>query len=122
MRVGHWGSVPPLHSFESRLAHRAGLSQLVFTEHLLWQAWPYSSTSVDSFRHHEGPRGSVLFCCYCGSVALLRPTLCNSMDCSMPGLPVPYRLPEFAQVHVSCIGDAIQPSHPLSSVQLLNRI
>ena len=30
-----------------------------------------------------------------------------------PGLPVPLHLPEFAQVHVRCISDAIQPSHPL---------
>ena len=31
----------------------------------------------------------------------------------MPGFPAPHHLPEFAQVHVHCIGDAIQPSHPL---------
>ena len=36
------------------------------------------------------------------------------MDYSMPGLPVPHHLPEFAQVHVHCISDAIQPSHPLT--------
>ena len=36
------------------------------------------------------------------------------MDCSKLGLPVPHHLPELAQVHVHCIGDAIQPSHPLS--------
>ena len=41
------------------------------------------------------------------------PTLCNPMDCSTPGLPIPYHLLKFAQVHVHCIGDAIQPSHPL---------
>ena len=35
------------------------------------------------------------------------------MACSTPGLPVPHHLPEFAQVHVHCIGDAVQPSHPL---------
>ena len=35
------------------------------------------------------------------------------MDCSTPGLPVPHSLPEFAQVHVHWIGDAIQPSHLL---------
>ena len=35
------------------------------------------------------------------------------MDCSMPGIPVPYHLPEFAQFHVNCIGDGVQPSHPL---------
>jgi len=35
------------------------------------------------------------------------------MDCSTPGFPVFYDLPEFAQIHVHSIGDAIQPSHPL---------
>ena len=42
------------------------------------------------------------------------PALCKSMDCSMPGLPVHHQLPEFTPTHVYCIGDAIQPSHPLS--------
>ena len=37
------------------------------------------------------------------------------MDCSTPGLPVHQQLPEFTQTHVHCIGDAIQPSHPLPS-------
>ena len=41
-------------------------------------------------------------------------TLCDPMDCSMPGLPVHYQLPEFTQTHVQ-VSDAIQPSHPLSS-------
>ena len=36
------------------------------------------------------------------------------MDCSMPGFPVIHYLPEFAQIHVHWVGDAIQPSHPLS--------
>ena len=40
--------------------------------------------------------------------------LCNPMDCSTPGLPVHHRLPEFTQTH-HWIGDATQPSHPLSS-------
>ena len=35
--------------------------------------------------------------------------LCDPMDCSTAGLPVPHHLPEFAQVHVHCIGDVIQP-------------
>ncbi|KAB0383227.1 hypothetical protein FD755_005144, partial [Muntiacus reevesi] len=42
------------------------------------------------------------------------PTLCDLMDCSMPDFPVPHHLLEFPQVHVRCIGDAIQPFHPLS--------
>ena len=45
------------------------------------------------------------------SVAQSCPTLCNPMNCSMPGLPVP----EFTQTHVHRVSDAIQPSHPLSS-------
>ena len=49
------------------------------------------------------------------SVAQSCLTLCNPMDCSTPGLPVHHQLPEFAQTHVRRVGDAIQPSHPLSS-------
>ena len=37
------------------------------------------------------------------------------MHCSMPGLPVHHQLPEFTQTHVHWVGDAIQPSYPLSS-------
>ena len=37
------------------------------------------------------------------------------MNCSTPGLPVHHQLPEFTQTHVSRVGDAIPPSHPLSS-------
>ena len=43
------------------------------------------------------------------------PTLCDPMDRSTPGLPVHHQLPELAQTHVHRVGDAIQPSHPLSS-------
>ena len=49
------------------------------------------------------------------SVAQSCPTLCDPMDCSMPGLPVHHQLPEFTQTHVHWVSDAIQPSHPLSS-------
>ena len=49
------------------------------------------------------------------SVAQLCPTLCDPMNRSTPGLPVHYHLPEFTQAHVHQVGDAIQPSHPLSS-------
>ena len=44
------------------------------------------------------------------------PTLCDPMDCSMPGLPVNHQLPEFTETHVHWVGDAIQPSHPLLSL------
>ena len=49
------------------------------------------------------------------SVAQLCPALCDPMDCSTPGFPVLHHLPEFAQIHVHCVSDAIQPSHPLLS-------
>ena len=49
------------------------------------------------------------------SVTQSRQTLCDPIDCSTPGLPVHHQLPEFTQTHVHWVGDAIQPSHPLSS-------
>ena len=49
------------------------------------------------------------------SVTQSCPTLCDSMNCSTPGLPVNHQLPEFTQTHVHRVSDAIQPSHPLSS-------
>ena len=49
------------------------------------------------------------------SVAQSCPTLRKPMDRSMPELPVHHQLPEFTQTHVHGVGDAIQPSHPLSS-------
>ena len=49
------------------------------------------------------------------SVAQSCPTLCDPMNCSTPGLPVHYQLPESTQTHVHWVGDAIQPSHPLLS-------
>ena len=52
------------------------------------------------------------------SVTRSCPTLCDPMDCSMPGLPVHHQLTEFTQTHVHWVGDAIQPSHLLSSPSL----
>ena len=49
------------------------------------------------------------------SVAQQRPTLCDPVNRSTPGLPVHHQLPEFTQTHAHRVRDAIQPSHPLSS-------
>ena len=46
--------------------------------------------------------------------SLSRVWLCNPMDCSTPGFPVLHYLPEVAQTHVHWVGNASQPSHPLS--------
>ena len=49
------------------------------------------------------------------SVAQPCPTLCDPMNRSMPGLPIHHQHPESSQNNVHRVGDAIQPSHPLSS-------
>ena len=57
------------------------------------------------------PGSSVQF----SSVTQSCPTLCDPMDFSTPGFPIHHQLPELAQSHVHWVGDAMQPSHPLSS-------
>ena len=59
----------------------------------------------------SGPISSVQLSSACRS----RPTLCDPMNYSTPGLPVHHQLPEFTQTHIHWASDAIQPSHPLSS-------
>ena len=54
-----------------------------------------------------------IYCCCC-SFTKSCSTLCNPMDCSTPGSSVLHYLPEFAQILVHGVDDAIQPSHPLS--------
>ena len=54
------------------------------------------------------------------SVIQLSPNLCDPMDCSMPGFPVPHQLPELAQIHVHWVSDAISHlvlCHPFSCLQ-----
>ena len=56
------------------------------------------------------------------SVTQSCPTLSDPMNHSMPGLPVHHQLPEMTQTHVHRVSDAIQPSHPISSLLLLPSI
>ena len=63
-------------------------------------------------RHVGSPRKKIS---QFSSVAQSRPTLCDPMNRSTPGLPVHHQLREFTQTHAHRVGDAIQPSHPLSS-------
>ena len=60
----------------------------------------------------EGALAILQFCIYMFSQWIMS-TLCDTMDCSTPGFPVLHKLPEFAQIHVNWLGDAIQPSWPL---------
>ena len=81
--------------------------------------WNLASTGVlESTPHGFGgtnvlvpPTDSEQF----SSVAQSCPMLCDPMDCSVPGFPFHHQLPELPQTHVHQVGDAIQPSHPLSS-------
>ena len=60
-------------------------------------------------------QGSTSFIVQFSSVTQSCPTLCDPMNGDTPGLPVYHHLPAFTQTHVHRVGDAIQPSHPLSS-------
>ena len=60
--------------------------------------------------------------CQFSSVTQSCLTLCDPMDCSMPGLPVHHQLPELAQTPVCRVSDAIQSSHPLLAPSLLPSI
>ena len=76
--------------------------------------WPkYWSFSISPSNEYPG-----LISFQFSSVAQSCPTLCDPMNYSTPGLPVHHQLPEFTQAHVHQVGDAIQPSHPLSSPSL----
>ena len=63
----------------------------------------------------QDPRHITLRSFQFSSVTRSCPTLCDPMNRSTPGLPVRHQLPEFTQTHAHRVGDAIQPSHPLSS-------
>jgi len=63
----------------------------------------------------EYKQWSVLLSVQFNSVAQSCPTLWDPINCSTPGLPVHHQLLEFTQTHVHQVGDAIQPSLPLSS-------
>ena len=103
------------------------LHQLTWLCFLCWQLiWCMKLTFLNWFLNTEQFLSSwdklhisyiVLFRhCYCGcSVTKSCPTLCNPKNSSMPGFPVLHYLPEFTHTHVHWIGDAIKPSHPLST-------
>ena len=80
--------------------------------------YPYSNPSKESnnLRPHGGLGYSLtLSSLQFSSVTQSCSTLCDPMDHSTPGLPVHHQLPELTQTPVHWVGDAIQPSHPLSS-------
>ena len=76
---------------------------------------PISTNNSNDWHYARSPE-HLLYNWAISSVQLLSHVwLCDPMYCSTPGLPVHHQLPEFTQTHVHRVGDAIQPSHPLSS-------
>jgi len=98
-----------IHQEQQDPEHTAGGGVMSRDKSLLsvWQLIPYL---------HPPPGSQVS--CHC-SVTKSCPTLCDPMDYSTPGFPVLLYLLEFTQTHIHQVGDAIQPSHPLSSPSLL---
>ena len=74
----------------------------------------WMQSEIRFLNKEQGEKALRDYCCCC-SVAQLCLTLSNPMDCSMSGFPVHHQLLALAQTHVHRLGDAIQPSHPLSS-------
>ena len=95
--------VPPSSPYWSQ--RLGSYPKFVFSVHsALTQSWISISSS---FHIHPVPPFSF--------VAQSCSTLCDPMNCSMPGFPVLHHLPELAQTHIHWVNDAIQPSHSLSS-------
>ena len=80
-----------------------------------WSLVGYSPWSHKRVRHDLATKEQQKITVQFSSVAQLCPTLCDPVDCSMPGFPVHDQLPELTQTPVHRVADAIQQSHPLSS-------
>ena len=95
------------------------LKEMVIPDHLTYQ---YSYEWLDDLEIYRflyklfyfGPKFYTIMIQF-SSVTQSCPTLCDPMDCSTPGFPVYYQLPELTHTHVHWVSDAIQPSHPLAS-------
>ena len=90
-----------------------------------WQThyslFPSLSTIIFLIEMWSSPFTKYLFLLMCyilqfSSVVQSCQTLCNPMDYSTPDVPAYHQLPELTKTHVYWVGDAIQPSHPLSSL------
>ena len=116
--ISQWKKVKVAHSCLT-LCHLWTIVHGILQARILeWVAYPFSIRSSPP-RNQTG-----VFCIAGGSFtnwalssvqSLSCVWLCDPMNRSMPGLPVHHQLPEFTQTHVHQVGDAIQPSHPLSS-------
>ena len=111
-------AIPLLGIYPEEIKTEEDTRTSVFTEALFttartwkWRRCPSTDEWIKKLWYIYTMGYSVQF----SSVTQSCPTLCNSMNCSTPGLPVHHQLPEFTQIHIHRVSDAIQPSHPLSS-------
>ena len=112
-RQEHWSGLPfpsPMEESEAKVK-RLSHVQLFATP---WTTAYQAPPSV-GFSRQEYWSGLLLPRFQLSSAAESCSTLCNPMNRSTPGLPVHHQLPKFTQTHVHRVGDAIQPSHPLSA-------
>ena len=103
------------HSFSFLRLHFTGATrsrEWSISRHISKPGW-HSHQEFPALQGTQG--GGIHLWAQFSSVIQSCPTLCDPMNCSTPGLPVHHHLPEFTQPHVHQVGDAIQPSHPLSS-------
>ena len=125
--AGEGISYPPQYSWVSLVA------QLVKNLPAVWETWVRSLGWEDPLKKGKATQSSILAWRIPWTVESMGSqrvrhywvtftftqlclTLCDSMDCSTPGFPVHHQLPQLTQTHFNQGGDAIQPSHPLSSL------
>ena len=113
MSVGLWTQLWTKSNFSSQrtLLHSQAIQCIQRT---VWEEGCHPTLRQDSLGHSQAALFSYYTCCVFSSVAESCLTLFDPMNCNTPGLSVHHQLPEFTQTHVHRVGDAIQPSHPLS--------
>ena len=113
---------------------RSYTGEISLQNNWLWKPMRYTLRKVRKLQGLEKPTLKCLVCKFTqplkpvsvqfgsfqfSTVAQSCPTICDPMNRSTPSLPVHHQLLEFTQTHFHRVGDAIQPSHPLSSPSLL---
>ena len=107
-------AIQPYHPLSSPSSPAFNLSQ--HQGLFKWVSSSHQVTKISEFQlQHQSFQWTVQF----SSVAQSYPTLCYPMNGSTPGLPVYHQLPEFTEIHVHQVSDAIQPSHPRHPLLLL---
>ena len=86
------------------------------SRHTLWMRVSQITWERAAWLKDFGTGRQILWHECCGSVAKSYLILCDPMNCSIPNFPVLHYPQEFSPTHVHWVGDAIQPSHPLSSL------